>query len=76
MKLKTGSLEALRQVILISKYTELMELERDKVVTELISRLKNGDRAVKVEGTWGSFARLLAVHISKVLKRVRPEPGR
>ena len=55
-----------------------MDLGRDKIVTELISRLetppllscesKKGG-VVKVEGTWGSFAPLLAVHISKKLGR-------
>ncbi|MFA5239568.1 MAG: transcription-repair coupling factor [Phycisphaerae bacterium] len=63
-----------------------MELGRDRTVAEIISRLKtamgtvrrpvDGEGAVKVEGTWGSFARLLAVHISKELGRpilyVRP----
>jgi len=69
-----------------------MELGRDRTVVEIISRLKTWhglparestakmavphEGAVKVEGTWGSFARLLAVHISKELGRpilyVRP----
>ena len=49
-----------------------MELGRDKTVGQLISRLKTttpGAGPVKVEGTWGSFARLLAVYISKKLNR-------
>ncbi len=57
----------------------VMELGRDKTIAKLISRLeavKSGEGAVKVEGTWGSFAPLLAVHISKKLGRgilyVRP----
>jgi transcription-repair coupling factor (superfamily II helicase) len=48
-----------------------MELGRDKTVAEIISRLKIalGRGAVKVEGTWGSFAPLLAAYISKELGR-------
>jgi transcription-repair coupling factor (superfamily II helicase) len=48
-----------------------MELGRDKTVAEIISRLKiaRGRGAVKVEGTWGSFAPLLAAYISKELGR-------
>jgi transcription-repair coupling factor (superfamily II helicase) len=48
-----------------------MELGRDRTVAEIISRLKNacGGGAVKVEGTWGSFAPLLAAYISKKLGR-------
>ena len=49
-----------------------MELARDKTVSQLISRLetaRDGGGAVKVEGTWGSFAPLLAAHISKELGR-------
>jgi transcription-repair coupling factor (superfamily II helicase) len=48
-----------------------MELSRDKAVAEIISRLKTacGRGAVKVEGTWGSFAPLLAAYISKELDR-------
>ncbi|MHC4283827.1 MAG: DEAD/DEAH box helicase, partial [Planctomycetota bacterium] len=45
-----------------------MNLGRDKIVAEIISRLKTvkpGEGAVKVEGTWGSFARLLAAYISE-----------
>ena len=50
-----------------------MELGRDKTVAEIISRLKSakaGEGVVKVEGTWGSFARLLTAYISE--KTVRP----
>ena len=49
-----------------------MELGRDKTVAEIISRLKiaPGRGAVKVEGTWGSFAPLLAAYISKELGRL------
>jgi transcription-repair coupling factor (superfamily II helicase) len=48
-----------------------MELVQDRTVTEIISRLKiaQGGGAVKVEGTWGSFAPLLAAYISKELGR-------
>jgi transcription-repair coupling factor (superfamily II helicase) len=49
-----------------------MELGRDRIVREIISRLKNAkghEGAVKVEGTWGSFALLLAAYISKELGR-------
>ncbi len=49
-----------------------MELGRDKIVREIISRLKDArgnEGAVKVEGTWGSFAPLLASYISKELSR-------
>ncbi len=47
-----------------------MDLGQDKTVAQVISRL--GDAAegpVKVEGTWGSFARLLTGHIAKTLHR-------
>jgi len=50
-----------------------MELGRDKTVAEIISRLKSakaGDGVIKVEGTWGSFARLLTAYISE--KTARP----
>jgi transcription-repair coupling factor (superfamily II helicase) len=48
-----------------------MELGRDRTVVEIISRLKTarGGGVVKVEGTWGSFAPLLAAYISKELGR-------
>ncbi len=57
-----------------------MELGRDKTVAEIISRLKSapafscesksgGEGVVKVEGTWGSFARLLAAYISEKTSR-------
>jgi len=39
-------------------------------VREIVSRLaKTGEGAVKVEGTWGSFARLLGAHISQETSR-------
>jgi transcription-repair coupling factor (superfamily II helicase) len=48
-----------------------MELGRDKTVVEITSRLEaaRGGGVVQVEGTWGSFARLLTAHISKKLSR-------
>jgi len=49
-----------------------MNLGRDKIVAEIISRLKTakpGEGAVRVEGTWGSFAHLLAAYISEKLGR-------
>jgi transcription-repair coupling factor (superfamily II helicase) len=49
-----------------------MNLGRDKIVAEIISRLettRDGKGVVKVEGTWGSFARLLAAYISDKLGR-------
>jgi transcription-repair coupling factor (superfamily II helicase) len=48
-----------------------MELGRDRTVREILSRLKiaRGRGAVKVEGTWGSFAPLLTSYISKELGR-------
>jgi transcription-repair coupling factor (superfamily II helicase) len=47
-----------------------MDLARDKVVTQLVARLERAEQGpVKVEGTWGSFARLLAAHVSRSLRR-------
>ncbi|OHB56336.1 MAG: hypothetical protein A2173_10315, partial [Planctomycetes bacterium RBG_13_44_8b] len=49
-----------------------MELGRDKTVAKIISRLQTAlpDKGVvKVEGTWGSFARLLTAYISEKLSR-------
>ncbi|MHC4131776.1 MAG: transcription-repair coupling factor [Planctomycetota bacterium] len=46
-----------------------MDLEKDKTVAQIISRLKSYTHPVKVEGTWGSFARLLTTHISQHLNR-------
>lgn len=49
-----------------------MQLGHDKTVAEIISRLQAagpGKGAVKVEGMWGSFARLLTAHISNKLDR-------
>ena len=50
-----------------------MELGRDRIVREIISRLKTAkgnEGVVKVEGTWGSFAPLLVSYISKELGRL------
>ncbi len=49
-----------------------MNLGRDKIVAEIISRLKTakpGEGAVRVEGTWGFFAHLLTAYISEKLGR-------
>jgi len=47
-------------------YNDAMDLGRDRTVREVVSRLAQTDRgAVKVEGTWGSFARLLAAYVSR-----------
>ncbi|MBN1786766.1 MAG: transcription-repair coupling factor [Sedimentisphaerales bacterium] len=47
-----------------------MYLCQNKSAEEVISGLKAADnRAVKVSGTWGSFAPLLAMHIKEQLKR-------
>ena len=51
------------------KYCQV-NLEKDKAVAQIIARLKQAPKGVvKVEGTWGSFAPLLAAHISKELNR-------
>ncbi|MHC4741234.1 MAG: transcription-repair coupling factor [Planctomycetota bacterium] len=47
-----------------------MNLAPDKTVREIVSRLvRQGEGVVKVEGTWGSFARLLAAHVSGEVSR-------
>ena len=46
-----------------------MDLQRDKVVEEIVARLSRSQGRVNVEGTWGSFARLLTSHISRALHR-------
>jgi transcription-repair coupling factor (superfamily II helicase) len=49
-----------------------VNLGKDKTVAEIISRLKTAkpeDGPVEVEGTWGSFARLLTAYISEKLGR-------
>jgi transcription-repair coupling factor (superfamily II helicase) len=48
-----------------------MQIGNDSAVREITSRLKvlrPGEGAVKVEGSWGSFARLLAAHAAGELK--------
>ncbi|MGA2171769.1 MAG: transcription-repair coupling factor [Sedimentisphaerales bacterium] len=42
-----------------------MELGRDKSISDITERLSATGGVVKVAGTWGSFARLLAAHLSK-----------
>ena len=48
-----------------------MDLGREKVVRQIISRLKtqNAGGAVLVEGTWGSFAPLLIKYASEQINR-------
>jgi len=49
-----------------------MNLDKERIVSRIISRLKAAqpnEGVVKAEGTWGSFARLLATHISEKLNR-------
>ncbi len=50
----------------------LLDLSKDKTVQEIVARLDGRDPVegpVAVDGTWGSFAPLLAAHIWKTLKR-------
>jgi transcription-repair coupling factor (superfamily II helicase) len=48
----------------------MMDLAGDKAVSQVISRLRQAGRGlVKVEGTWGSFARLLTAHLARTLQR-------
>jgi transcription-repair coupling factor (superfamily II helicase) len=48
----------------------MMDLAGDKAVSQVISRLHQAGRGlVKVEGTWGSFARLLTAHLARTLQR-------
>ena len=49
-----------------------MNLLKDKIVSEILSRLSERrpcDGPLKVDGTWGSFAPMLAAHVSSQLKR-------
>ncbi|MBN1359134.1 MAG: transcription-repair coupling factor [Sedimentisphaerales bacterium] len=47
-----------------------MNLAQDKAVAQVVARLEAGGAGpVKVEGTWGSFARLLTAHVAKTLNR-------
>lgn len=49
-----------------------MELDSDKKVSSILSRLaesRPGEGGIKVDGTWGSFAPMLAAHVSDKLKR-------
>ena len=64
-------MDSLRPAVLgILRCTNCMDLSRDKVVSQAISRLGAVPKgAVQVEGTWGSFARLLAAHLARTLNR-------
>ena len=49
-----------------------MDLGQDKTVKEITAQLENaagGSEVIKVEGTWGSFARCLGAYISKKISR-------
>ena len=49
-----------------------MELNKDNTVNEIVARLTGAESVegpVNVDGTWGSYARLLAAHIWNTLKR-------
>jgi len=49
-----------------------MDIGRDSAVCQITSRLSDlraGEGPVNVDGSWGSFARLLAVHISSKLNK-------
>jgi transcription-repair coupling factor (superfamily II helicase) len=47
-----------------------VDLSQDKAVCEILSRLgPTGGETVKADGTWGSFAPLLAAYISETLRR-------
>jgi len=52
-------------------FANLLELGRDRTVSQILSRLKArpDGGVVGVEGTWGSFAHLLTTHISRELQR-------
>ena len=60
-------------------YNGLMELGRDRIVQEILTRLESAagsEEAVMVEGTWGSFGSMLVAYISESTGRpilyVRP----
>jgi transcription-repair coupling factor (superfamily II helicase) len=60
-------------------YNGFMELGRDRTVQEILARLESaadGEKVVKVEGTWGSFGSMLVAYISESTGRpilyVRP----
>ncbi len=47
-----------------------MDLVGDKAVSQIVSRLRQAEQGpVQVEGTWGSFARLLTAHLARALHR-------
>ncbi len=54
----------------VSDGREFINLGLDKTVSQIIARLKAAPKGpVLAEGSWGSFAPLLAAHISKELNR-------
>ncbi|OHB82989.1 MAG: transcription-repair coupling factor [Planctomycetes bacterium RBG_19FT_COMBO_48_8] len=60
-------------------YNGFMELGRDRIVQEILARLESAagrEKAVMVEGTWGSFGSMLVAYISESTGRpilyVRP----
>ena len=60
-------------------YNGFMELGRDRVVQEILARLESSagsEKAVMVEGTWGSFGSMLVAYVSQSTSRpilyVRP----
>jgi len=49
-------------------YNGFMKLGRDRTVQEILTRLEStagGEKAVRVEGTWGSFGSMLVAYISE-----------
>ncbi len=56
-------------VVYGSEVDNVVELGRIREVAEIVSRLTTGEGRVKVEGTWGSFARLLGAHLADELGR-------
>ena len=49
-----------------------MDLRKDKIVSQIVDRLRKAkptDPPIAVDGTWGSFARLLGSHLHTELKR-------
>lgn len=53
-----------------SEGRNLLDLGLDKAVSKIISRLEAARQgAIKIEGSWGSFARLLASYVSEKIKR-------
>jgi transcription-repair coupling factor (superfamily II helicase) len=49
-------------------YNRQMEIGQDKIIKKVVSRLRKasgGEDVIKIEGTWGSFGRLLVSYISE-----------